>query len=54
MNVFMMRRMRHPFLLSTLCAFVFLMLSVSPSTAADKPNILLIVADDPHMLELQK
>ena len=42
------------FLLRTLCALVFLMLSVSPSTAADKPNFLLIVADDPHMLELQK
>ena len=41
-------------LLRTVCAFVFLMLSVGPSTAADKPNILLIVADDPHMLEIQK
>jgi hypothetical protein len=46
--------MKRTSLLSTLCAFVFLMLSVSPSTAADKPNILLIVADDHHMLELQK
>ena len=54
MNVFMMRRMRHPFLLRTVCALVFLTLSVSPSTAANKPNILLIVADDHHMLELQK
>jgi hypothetical protein len=46
--------MKHPFLLRTVCALAFLMLSVGPSTAADKPNILLIVADDHHMLELQK
>jgi hypothetical protein len=46
--------MKNTHLAKVLCALICISLSVSPSTAADKPNILLIVADVPHMLELQK
>ncbi len=38
--------MRFPQLLCSLCALLCLMLNCSPSQGADKPNILLIVADD--------
>ncbi|MEY3601768.1 MAG: hypothetical protein RL169_1012 [Armatimonadota bacterium] len=38
--------MRFPQLLCSLYALLCLMLNCSPSRAADKPNILLIVADD--------
>ena len=38
--------MKNTHLAKVLCALICFTLSVSPSTAADKPNILLIVADD--------
>lgn len=36
------------------CAMFCLTSSISPSVAADKPNILLIVADDAFWLDNQK
>ena len=38
--------MKYTLLAKVLCALISLMLSVSASKAAEKPNILLIVADD--------
>ena len=38
--------MKNTLLAKVLCALICQMLTVSASTAAEKPNILLIVADD--------
>ena len=38
--------MKNTLLAKVLCALISLMLSVSASKAAEKPNVLLIVADD--------
>ena len=38
--------MKNKLLAKVLCALICLTLSISPSVAADKPNILLVVADD--------
>jgi hypothetical protein len=38
--------MKNTLLAKVLCALICLMLTVSASKAAEKPNILLIVADD--------
>jgi len=38
--------MKYTLLAKVLCALICLALSVSASKAAEKPNILLIVADD--------
>ena len=38
--------MKNTLLTKALCALICFTLSVSPSIAADKPNILLIVAGD--------
>jgi hypothetical protein len=40
--------------LRALCALICFTLHVSPTKAADKPNILLIVADDAFWLGFQK
>jgi hypothetical protein len=46
--------MKNTLIAKVLCALICLTLSVSPSTVADKPNILLIVADDVFWLGIQK
>ena len=39
---------------TAICAMFCLTSSISSSVAADKPNILLIVADDAFWLDIQK
>jgi hypothetical protein len=46
--------MKNTLLAKVLCALISLTLSVSASKAAEKPNILLIVADDAIWLGIQK
>ena len=46
--------MKNTLLAKALCALICLTLSVSPSKAAERPNILLIVADDAFWLGFQK
>jgi hypothetical protein len=46
--------MKNTLLAKVLCALICQMLTVSASTAAEKPNILLIVADDVFWLGIQK
>ena len=46
--------MKNTLLPTVLCALICLTLSVSPTKAADRPNILLIVADDAFWLGIQK
>jgi hypothetical protein len=46
--------MKNTLLAKVLCALICLMLTVSASKAAEKPNILLIVADDAIWLGIQK
>ena len=46
--------MKKSLLVRALCALFCLTSSISSSVAADKPNILLIVADDVFWLDIQK
>ena len=46
--------MKKSLLVRALCALFCLTSSISSSVAADKPNILLIVADDAFWLGIQK
>jgi hypothetical protein len=52
MNEFLEGKRRGLF--TAVCAMFCLTSSLSPSVAADKPNILLIVADDAIWLGIQK
>ena len=54
MGVFMTKRIRFSSLRSALCALICFTLSVGASKAEDRPNILLIVADDAFWLGVQK
>ena len=54
MGVFMLRQIRFSQLLCPLCALLCLTLNISPSRAADRPNILLIVAGDAIWLGIRK
>ena len=46
--------MKNTLLAKALCALIYFTLYVGASKAADKPNILLIVADDAFWLGIQK
>ena len=46
--------MKNTLLANALCALICFTLSVSQTKAADKPNILLIVADDAFWMGIQK
>jgi hypothetical protein len=46
--------MKNTLIAKVLCALICLTLSVSASKAAEKPNNLLIVADDVFWLGIQK
>ena len=46
--------MKNTLIAKVLCALICLMLTVSASKAADRPNILLIVADDAFWLGIRK
>ena len=46
--------MKNTLLAKVLCALICLLLTISASKAADKPNILLIVADDAIWLGIRK
>ena len=52
MGVFLEGKTRGVF--TAICAMFCLTLNISPSRAADKPNIFLIVADDVFWLDNQK
>ena len=52
MGVFLEGKTRGVF--TAICAMFCLTSSISPSIAADKPNILLIVADDAFWVDIQK
>ena len=46
--------MKNTLLAKALCALICFTLYVSPTKAAERPNILLIVADDAFWLGFQK
>ena len=46
--------MKNTLLAKVLCALICLLLNISASKAADRPNILLIVADDAFWLGIRK
>ena len=46
--------MKNTLLTKALCALICFTLYVSPTKAAERPNILLIVADDAFWLGFQK